>query len=98
MAWKVIWSDEAIEDLGVIVRRIADDDQPVAAQFGSAILDRTRVLALFPYAGRIVPEEGNEQVREIIHDPYRIIYEVDLDPGVVAVLRVWHAARGRPEV
>jgi len=34
-----------------------------------AILERTRVLADFPEVGRMVPEENNPDVREIIVDP-----------------------------
>ena len=48
-------------------------------------------------SGRMLPEEGKESVREVIHAPYRVIYELP-ESDVVVVLRVWHAARGKPEV
>ncbi len=63
------------------------------------ILDRALSVASFPERGRIVPEIGDPAVREIIHGPYRIIYEVT--PGVagsVYILRFWHGARGNPEI
>ena len=47
--------------------------------------------------GRAVPEANDPAVREIIHEPYRIIYEVYPDRGVAYVLRFWHGARGEPE-
>lgn len=56
------------------------------------------MLAEFPQAGRVVPEERNLSVREIIVEPYRIIYELNASGRTVDVLRVWHAARGRPAV
>ena len=98
MARKVIWSDEAIADLAAIVRYIAADRPVTAERFGLTIFERTRKLADFPLAGRIVPEERDAAVREIIVEPYRIIYEVNPDGQTVDILRVWHAARGQPEV
>jgi len=79
------------------VRHIAADNPSAALRTGQAILDSTRLLAEFPWAGRILPEEGRDSVREIIHNPYRVIYELP-EPDQVVVLRVWHAARGKPEV
>jgi plasmid stabilization system protein ParE len=46
----------------------------------------------------VVPEERDPSVREIIVEPYRVIYELNATTGTVDVLRVWHAARGRPEM
>ncbi|MDB6124864.1 MAG: type toxin-antitoxin system RelE/ParE family toxin [Pedosphaera sp.] len=55
-------------------------------------------LANFPYLGRVVPELGQETIREIIVRPYRVVYEVADLQQTIAVVRVWHAARGEPEV
>lgn len=98
MARKVIWSNEAIADLGTIVRYVARDNRAAAMALGEAILDRTRRLADFPHAGRTVPEGRDPTLRELIVEPYRVIYEVKNDADIVDVLRVWHAARGRPEI
>ena len=98
MARKVIWSDEAISDLGGIVSRIAGDNRAAAERMGLTIFDRTRMLAEFPQAGRVVPEERNPDVREIVVEPYRVIYELNANGLTVDVLRVWHAARRRPEL
>jgi toxin ParE1/3/4 len=97
MARKIIWSDDAIGDLAALVAYVAIDNRPAALQLGRAILDRTRLLQDFPFAGRLVPEADRETVREIIHGAYRIIYELP-DETSVTVLRIWHAARGNPEV
>lgn len=98
MARKVIWSEEAIADLGTIVRYIAADNRNAAEKLGREILDRSRLLADFPHVGRIVPEERDPAVRELIVDPYRVIYEINVNGATVDILRVWHAARGRPEI
>ncbi len=98
MARKVIWSDEAIADLGTIVRYIEADNRTAAATLGSSILERTRMLAEFPLAGRVVPEERNPNVRELVVEPYRVIYETGRHAESIEVLRVWHSARGKPEM
>jgi hypothetical protein len=40
-----------------------------------------------------VPEVNDPAVREVIHGPYRIIYEILHDPDTIYVLRFWHGAR-----
>ena len=98
MARKVIWSDEAIADLGAVVTYIAGDNRSAADNFGRKIFEHTRMVGEFPQAGRMVPEERNPNVREIIVEPYRVIYELNANGLTVDILRVWHAARGRPEL
>ena len=48
-------------------------------------------LADFPESGRVVPEFGLVQLREIIHPPFRIVYRFDQDR--VRVVRVWRSER-----
>lgn len=97
MAGKIIGSDDAIADLAALVRHIAEDNRNAAEKTGRAILQRTRVLEEFPLADRTLPEEGRAGVRELQLPPWRLIYELSGD-GTVVVLRIWHAARGQPEV
>ena len=96
MAWKVIWSEEAIVDLGAVVRYIAADNRSAAEALAQTVFERTRMLGDFPYAGRRAPEEHDANVRELIVEPYRIIYEVS--DSSIDILRIWHAARGKPEM
>jgi toxin ParE1/3/4 len=97
MARKVIWSDDAIADLAALVSHIAEDNRRAAERTGRAILEQARMLEIFPQAGRILPEDGRPSVREIQYPPWRIIYELP-DNDLVIILRIWHAARGQPEV
>ena len=59
-------------------------------------IDRALTLATLPERGRVVPELGEPDIREIIFKSYRIVYRVR--PGRVEVIRFWHAARGTPEI
>lgn len=51
------------------------------------------MLGQFPFSGRVVPEFGDPTIRELILDPYRIVYRVDEKAKVVGVARYWHGAR-----
>ena len=98
MAFKIIWSEEAIEDLGRLTTFIAADDPAAAYKVGSAVIRKTRRLEEHARLGRIVPERKDPRIREVIHPPYRIIYRVNDDLKSVDILRVWHGARGEPEI
>ena len=98
MAVKIIWSEQARDDLQAIVLFIAQDNPIVAESFGCLLMSKVDVLAQFPQLGRIVPEENDETVREIIFRSYRIIYKVMAENETVAIARVWHGARGEPEI
>src|SRR6185503_5307997 len=98
MAFKIIWSEPALDDLRSLTSFIAEDNPPAAERMGLAILERTRHLAEHELLGRIVPEAGRKQIRELIERPYRIIYRVDAQHKTVEIVRIWHGARGEPEI
>ena len=98
MACKIIWSLQARDDLREIALFIAADNPTAAESFGLRLMARTDSLADFPRLGRVVPEADDENIREIILRPYRIIYQVLPAQQVVAIARIWHGARGEPEI
>ncbi|MDQ7825898.1 MAG: type II toxin-antitoxin system RelE/ParE family toxin [Candidatus Eremiobacteraeota bacterium] len=55
------------------------------------LLSRIVRLEEFPESGLIVPEFGNEHVREIIHLPFRIVYRCDKKR--VRIIRLWRSER-----
>jgi plasmid stabilization system protein ParE len=62
-----------------------------------SIIDAALSLTTPPKRGRLVPEFDDDMTREIIHNPYRIVYRFDAKQKVVFVSRFWHAARGTPK-
>ena len=98
MAFKIIWSEQARDDLQSIVLFIAQDNPRVAESFGYLLMSKVDLLAQFPQVGRIVPEKNDETIREIIFRSYRIIYKVLAEKQIVAIARVWHGARGEPDI
>ena len=98
MAYKLIWSPAARDDLHDIVVFIARDNPNRAMSFGYELISETDRLHEFPEFGRIVPEYRNYDIREIVFRPYRIVYLVDHDRKLCQIARVWHSARGLPRL
>jgi toxin ParE1/3/4 len=69
-----------------------------AERFVGSLFQVVERLAAFPESGRVVPEFGDPSIREVIRRPCRIVYRVDRTKQVIEIARVWHAARGIPEV
>jgi toxin ParE1/3/4 len=98
MDYRIVFSPSARSDLRNIVRYISFDAPDEALQFGRFLISHTRVLAQCPKLGRVVPEFGDDLIREIIIRSYRIVYRFDDATRVIKVIRFWHAARGVPEI
>jgi len=74
MAQKIIWSPESLSNLQSIYKYIASDSEYYAALFIEKIVSIIENIPDFPKSGRVVPELGNEQIREKIYKNYRIVY------------------------
>lgn len=98
MACQVVWSRTAVEDLREIVQYIALDDPAAAANLADHILSRIEAASQMPFSHRAVPERADQSIREAILKPYRIVYQVDDRRDAISILRVWHAARGAPDL
>jgi plasmid stabilization system protein ParE len=98
MAYALIWSPAARDDLHDIVVFIARDNPNRAMSFGYELVSETDRLREFPELGRIVPEYRNVSLREIIFRPYRLVYRVDHERKLCQIARVWHSARGLPKL
>jgi len=98
MGYQVALSPSARRDLRDIVRYISADSKEKAVRFGRFLIGSTKRLTNFPEMGRVVPELGDPNIREIIVRSYRVIYHVDHGDCRVDVLRFWHGARGTPTI
>ena len=93
----VIWSDPAKADLRSIYDFIAHDSMHYARKVTQDIVAKTDVLNELPRMGKIVPELGNDAIRELSLYSYRILYEIKA-PDVI-VLAVIHKRRDfQPEM
>jgi len=63
----------------------------VGARLLGEIFGLIEALKSHPDRGRVVPEFGQEKLREIIHPPFRIVYR--RDKARVRIVRVWRSER-----
>jgi len=88
---RVIWTREAVEDVEAIKAYVARDSVRYATLLAERIVAAFGRLESFPASGRVVPEVGDESLREIIHGAERIVYRIQAES--VEVVTVDHAAR-----
>ena len=98
MAYRLIWSPVAKLDLTDILDFISLDSVSVARRFAGKLFAAVERLAEFPQSGRVVPELGDPGLREVIRRPCRIVYRVDAEKKQIEIVRIWHAARGTPDM
>jgi toxin ParE1/3/4 len=91
MAKRVIWTLAAWYDLETVADFISRDSPYYAAAWVRNVRDAARSLNLMSMRGRVVPEIGDRQLRELIVQSYRLIYKVERSH--VAVLGIIHGAR-----
>lgn len=98
MPAQVIWGLGSLADLTAVVSLIAADNPAAAQRVSAAIRAATRQLEIFPLSGRHYDFTPAGEVRELIIRPYRIFYRVTADQKTVRILRIWHSARGLPDL
>jgi toxin ParE1/3/4 len=79
------------ENLRAIRDFIDRDSEAYAADFIDQIVLSADPLTQFPKMGRVVPEAQAPNIRELLHQNYRLIYR--LASGRIEVLAVVHSAR-----
>lgn len=88
----ITFAASAFDDLESIRTWYRDQQVPdVGSQLLGEIISQMEKLADFPESGRIVPEFGIANLREIIHPPFRIVYR--LDGHKIRIIRVWRSER-----
>jgi len=85
MAYRVVWSPKALEDVEAIASYIFRDSPAYAAAVVEKILDTTQTLTQYPTSGRLVPF-GDEEVWEQLAYSYRIIYRIQEQVMIIAVI------------
>lgn len=85
---RVVWSQEATDSLRAIVAYIAKDSPLAARKVATKLLLRSRQLQEPPLLGRRLPEYPDEDLRELLERPWRIIFRVA--PDAVEVVTVRH--------
>ena len=87
----VKWSPEATEDLESIAEYIARDSEYYARAVVTEILSVSRSIGEHPLTGRVVPEIGDDRIRERFVYSYRLVYRVE--PERILIVAVIHGKR-----
>jgi plasmid stabilization system protein ParE len=73
---QVRWTPQAADDLEAICLFLSRDAPQMAALFADRVIRATDRLADYPRSGRVVPEFGLEDLREVIVGSYRVLYRI----------------------
>ena len=71
------WTQQAVDDLAAIRAYIERDSPRYARLVGERLVQRAEQIPGYPQAGRVVPELGREDIREVLSGSYRIVYWVE---------------------
>ena len=91
MEYRVTWSPEAVEDLELIAEYIERDSSFYAQSVVSQILALSRKIKEFPLIGRVLPEIGDENIRERFIYSYRLVYRIQQQR--ILIVAVIHGKR-----
>ena len=73
---KIFWTKEALLRLQEIEEYISRDNPIIAIEFVDKLISLAETLLDIPEKGRIVPELSLENIRELLHKNYRVVYLV----------------------
>lgn len=87
------WSKRALKDVAQLRDYIALDSPFYARQFIARLATRLEGLPEFPQSGRLVPEAERDDIREIVYQGYRAIYQLRETQQEIVIVSVVHGSR-----
>ena len=93
---EVRWTQQAADDLAAIKAFVSQDSSAYALAVVGRLYQAVGQLAQFPDSGRVVPEHGRPEIRELVRPPYRIVYR--RRPDVVEILLVFRSSLPLPTI
>lgn len=89
---RINWTFQARNDLKSIADYISIDSVRYAKLQVVRIRTRTKILKAHIHSGKMVPEIGDPNIRELIEGNYRIIYQI-VRKDQIDILTIHHTAR-----
>lgn len=90
---KLVYTDEAIDDLKRLREFIALHNPDAASRMGSELAGKIELLPDFPKMGapvEMAPVSGS--VRDMVFEKYIVRYSVHV--SAIIILRIWHGLEG----
>lgn len=88
---RVVWAPIALDRAEEAARFMAAERPAAAAKWIDGLFDAVAKLGAFPDKGRMVPEVGRAEIREILYGKYRVVYR--LEEKRLFILTVRHQRR-----
>ena len=95
---KLFWTKEALLRLKEIEEYISKDNHVAAIEFVDKLISLAETLKDNPEKGRIVPELSLENIRELLHKNYRIVYLVKKNSVDILTVFEWHQLLKKEEL
>jgi len=95
---KVLWTKESLFKLQEIEDYIAKDDPTAAIHFVDELITVGETLKNNPEKGRVVPELSIENIREIIHKNYRLVYIIKKNSVYILTVFEGHRLLRKSEI
>ena len=83
---RVVWSRGASLELDAAISHIAQESPETAAALLERILEAAASLSTLSARGRVVPERSEPSIRELLVDPFRLVYQVRIEEVVMLAL------------
>lgn len=90
----VRWTETAVDHLQAIHDYFAQNSPTYARRIVDRLTRRSAQIAALPRSGQLVPEYGDDAIREVYERPFRIIYRVL--PDQIDILAVIHGTKQLP--
>ena len=89
---ELVLTESALEDFEALQQYYADQGVPqIGKRFVEDILHASEMLVEHSDSGRKVPEFDEEQIRELIFPPYRVVYL--RETSRISIIRIWREER-----
>jgi plasmid stabilization system protein ParE len=74
VAYEILFTEDALVDLEIVLDYVRADNPSAAERFGASLLNYIELLESFPRIGVPVPRRPG--VRKILHSPMRVYYRL----------------------
>jgi toxin ParE1/3/4 len=95
VAYRILWSDSALERANEFFDFIAKENPAAARRVIQDLFDRVEALAEHPFLGRRLSEEADPSLRRFVIGSYIVVYRVNEARQVISIAAVRHF-RQRP--
>ena len=84
---KIVWSPQALEKAGELTNFIAEDSVNRANKWIETIFEKVEQLETLPMIGRKLPDQDDDNLRQLIIDNYHVIYRITKKEIRILVIR-----------